>query len=403
MLSANIEKQKLKDLFILYKPKYFFGPTNILIELTNSREFWTKYGYSLAEFSEKSNVLISPDLKMLLPTSGSTGNPCFVRLSSKNLDANSTAIRKYLDLTRLDRAITTLPFNYSYGISIINTHLSAGGSIFLNERSVLTREFWLNLNKSSASHFAGVPFTYENLRRYKNELIDQSTLRVFTQAGGKLAPEIISEFASKCNRVGKKFYVMYGQTEATARITYLPPEIVAQKPESIGIPIPGGSVELWDENGENVTEINTEGELIYRGDNVSHGYAYSLNDLASGDENFGVLKTGDIAVFDIDGFLYLRGRKNRFAKVFGLRINLIDLESFFLKLGFVVISIDVDGTLCLITLDRELDTTNLRDLAAKYLNIHKSGIEVRWFAFVPRNDSGKIQYRELVQIWKSQF
>jgi long-chain acyl-CoA synthetase len=401
MINANLERHKLESFFASYQPRYIYGPADFLRSFQASKTIWSSQGYSLIEFEKKRKISLHPDLKMLLPTSGSTGNPSFVRLSSKNLESNSQSIAKYLDLNGRARAITTLPINYSYGISIINSHLTVGGSIYLNESSVLSREFWRNLGRSGATHFAGVPFTYESLRNFRADLMKSPTLRVFTQAGGRLSPDIINEYAIDCSKAGKLFYVMYGQTEATARISYLPPEMAASLPGSVGIPIPGGSIELRDESGKVIDEFDTPGELIYKGENVSLGYAKSIEDLSLGDENMGVLKTGDIAVRSDSGYLYIVGRKNRIAKIFGIRINLLDLESYFRDLGHEIVAIEIKGVLCVANLQANIETGVLRNSIAEYLDIHKSGIEVRLFDFVPRNESGKIRYAELEKIWNS--
>ena len=399
MINSNLERQKLENLLATYKPRYIYGPADFLRSFQASKTVWSSQGYSLIEFEKNLKISLHPNLKMLLPTSGSTGNPSFVRLSSKNLESNSQSIAKYLDLDGRARAITTLPMNYSYGLSIINSHLTVGGSIYLNESSVLSREFWRNLGRSGATHFAGVPFTYESLRNFRADLMKSPTLRVFTQAGGRLSPDIINEYAIDCSNAGKLFYVMYGQTEATARISYLPPEMAAIFPGSIGIPIPGGSIELWDESDKVIDEFDTPGELIYKGENVSLGYAKSVEDFSLGDENMGVLKTGDIAVRGDNGYLYIVGRKNRIAKIFGIRINLLDLESYFRDLGYEIVAIEIKGVLCVANLQANIENGDLRNSIAEHLGIHKSGIEVRLFDFVPRNESGKIRYAELEKIW----
>ncbi len=401
MINVNIEKQQLKVLLDSYKPKYIFGPSEYLQMFQTARILWTKESYSLIDFSSETKFALFPELKMLLPTSGSTGNPQFVRLSTRNLEANSQSIIDYLELDGSARAITTLPINYSYGISIINSHFLAGGSIYLSENSVVSRAFWNDVAESEATHFAGVPFTYESLRSFKKDLIKLPNLRVFTQAGGRLAPEIVREFAMECSKEGKLFYVMYGQTEATARIAYLPPKFASRFPDSIGIPIPNGSIELWDENDQIIAKSHVPGELVYKGENVSLGYSQSLEDLRLGDQNMGLLKTGDIAIRDDNGYLFVKGRKNRFAKIFGVRINLMDLESRFNMMGYEIVALDINGTLCVASLKHEVDTLALRDLISVYLSIHKSGIKVRFFSKVPRSESGKIKYADLEGMWMS--
>lgn len=179
----------------------------------------------------------------------------------------------------------------------------------------MQREFWQQLGDYKATSLSGVPYTFEMLDRLRFYRRDLPNLRTMTQAGGKLLPELHKKFAEYAEQTGKKFVVMYGQTEATARMSYLPPEKCLEKVGSMGVAIPGGRFFLINENGEIITEAERVGELVYEGDNVTLGYAVRGEDLAKGDERHGRLETGDMAKFDKDGYFYIVGRKSAFENI----------------------------------------------------------------------------------------
>ncbi|WP_342316959.1 AMP-binding protein [Lysobacter sp. FW306-1B-D06B] len=258
-----------------------------------------------------------PDLALLLSTSGSTGSSKLVRLSYEGLASNARAIAQYLALREDDRAITTLPLAYSFGMSILNSHLEVGGSIILTEESLVGRGFWDLARTHGVTSLSGVPATFEMLRRVGLERFQLDRLRMLTQAGGRLRDAMIETFLDLCGRMGLEFFVMYGQTEAGPRISYVPAARLREKVGSIGIAIPGGELRIDADTGE----------LIYRGPNVMLGYAEARGDLALGDQANGELRTGDLARRDEDGFFHLTGRAKRFIKVSGNRVNLDEVES----------------------------------------------------------------------------
>ena len=269
---------------------------------------------------------LHPDLAVLLSTSGSTGSPKFVKLSHRNLDSNALAIANYLGLTSSDRAATSLKFNYSYGLSVVNSHFACGAALVLTDDSITSPRFWERFRATGATSFAGVPYMFEAFRQSGMSLEGLPALRHVTQAGGRLAPELISHYARLAREQGWRFYVMYGQTEASPRMAYLPPELVEQYPHCIGVPIPGGRIDLLDDDGRPVDEADVPGQLVYSGPNVMMGYAERTEDLAL-DETPAQLHTGDIASRTRDGLFYIVGRTTRFVKLFGLRVNLDDLET----------------------------------------------------------------------------
>ena len=270
----------------------------------------------LLEHEDPQEVEIHPDLALLLSTSGSTGSPKLVRLTLKNLAANADSIAQYLQLTSQERPITSLPMSYSYGLSVINSHLHAGATIVFTDDGVLRREFWDAVDRYGCTSFAGVPYTYQML--LQTGLLNKkgSSLKMLTQAGGRLDERYIQQMHELALVRGWKFFVMYGQTEATARISYVPFEQLGSKIGSVGIAIPDGSLTVDEHTGE----------LVYCGPNVMLGYAECREDLAKGDELHGVLRTGDLARQDADGYFYITGRLKRFLKMFGKRFNLDDVE-----------------------------------------------------------------------------
>jgi acyl-CoA synthetase (AMP-forming)/AMP-acid ligase II len=256
---------------------------------------------------------LHPELALLLSTSGSTGSPKLVRLSARGVQANAAAIAEYLDIRPTDRAAAMLPLHYCYGLSIVHSNLLRGAAVVLTARSVVEPAFWELARTHGLTSLHGVPHTFDLLDRAG--LPDLPSLRYVTQAGGRLAPGAVRRYAELGAASGWRFFVMYGQTEATARMAYLPPELAAARPGAIGVPVPGGELSLAPDTGE----------LLYRGPNVMLGYATGPADLARG-RTVDVLATGDLARRAPDGLFELVGRRSRFVKPFGLRIDLDGVE-----------------------------------------------------------------------------
>jgi long-chain acyl-CoA synthetase len=267
-----------------------------------------------------------PDLDApaaVLYTSGSTGRPHGVVQTFRNIDANTRSIVEYLSLTAGDRALLTLPLYYCYGRSVLQTHLFAGGSVFLDDRLAFPQVVLETMAAEACTGFAGVPQTFELLRKGTDpSSFSLPRLRYITQAGGAMAQETIAwtrrEFAPA------RLFVMYGQTEATARLAYLPPERAAEKPGSIGIPIPGVELRVVDAAGHALPDGET-GELVARGDNVTPGYLDDPEATASILHD-GWLWTGDLASRDADGFFYHRGRTKEILKIGGHRASPVEIE-----------------------------------------------------------------------------
>lgn len=288
--------------------------------------------------------------------------------------------------------------NYTYGLSIINSHVQVGATILLTGSTVVSRDFWDFMKREHATSFGGVPYTYEMLKRVRFFRMDLPDLRTMTQAGGKLSPELHKEFAEYAINKNKHFIVMYGQTEATARMAYLPYEKALEKFGSMGIAIPGGRFDLIDTSGKVITEPDVVGELVYEGTNVTLGYAECGADLVKGDERNGRLETGDMAKMDEDGYYYVVGRKKRFLKLFGNRINLDEIDRM-TKKEFPEIDCASAGTdeLMKVYITNEDYKGKVEELIADRTHINNSAFTVLVVDKIPRNEAGKILYKELPQ------
>lgn len=395
LLSPDIDRSLLGDLLESYKPGYICCPVGWN---EDGEQIYQNNGYVLVGTGYDVSVEPNLQLALLLTTSGSTGSPKLVRQSYVNIECNAASIVEYLKITADERPITTLPMHYTYGLSIINSHLLAGASMIMTDATLLEKKFWQLLKSQNATSFGGVPYTYEMLRKLRFDRMELPSLRYITQAGGKLAKEMCSFFASACREKNIKFIVMYGQTEATARMSYLPWEFAETKAGSIGIAIPGGEFSLIDENGQIIEESDTIGELVYQGRNVTLGYALNYHDLEKGDENNGVLHTGDIAQRDSDGFYYIVGRKKRFLKMFGNRVNLDEMESMLNKAGFACVCAGSDDNMKIYVTSGQ-KTDEVKDFVVEKTHLNPAGFTVKQISEIPRNEAGKVLYSKLEELY----
>lgn len=388
MLNSKIENDLLFNLFSIYHPQYIWLPSD-KVSLFGGDTIYTYYDYSLIK-TKYDSYKLNDKLALCLTTSGSTGSPKLVRLSKYNLESNASSIAEYLNIDENERPITSLPMNYSYGLSVINSHLLKGAKILLTDKDVLQSEFWTFCKHKRATSISGVPYTYEMLKRLRIFKMSLPDLKVMTQAGGKLNPNIAKEYMEYAKQSGKRFYVMYGQTEATARISYLPWEVALDKCASIGVAIPNGKLTLIDANDNEITVPDVEGEMLYEGPNVSLGYAECIEDLQKGDENGGILHTGDIAKQDADGYYYITGRMKRFLKIYGQRISLDGLDQM-IKDEFdtdCYCSGNDQKLRILVTNETILDKVAMF-LESKIHVFHKD-IDVIYVEEIKRNESGKV-------------
>lgn len=395
MLDEDIDRELLDNFLDLYKPDYLWLPSDKTTEF-DGEIVYSSNGYSLLKRKDEHVYPLYGELALLLTTSGSTGSPKFVRQSYKNIKANTRSIVDYLKIDETERAITTLPMNYSYGLSIINTHLSVGATLLLTGKTLMQREFWTFFTREKATSFGGVPFTYEMLDKLMFFRRNMPSLRTMTQAGGKILPVLHKKFAEYAAKEGKHFVVMYGQTEATARMAYLPSDKALEKVGAIGLPIPGGKIELIDANGDKVESPETVGELVYTGDNVTLGYAFCGEDLGKGDDRGGVLHTGDMAKYDADGYFYIVGRKKRFLKIFGNRVNLDETERL-IKTYYPDFECACTGTddAMKIFITDETKLKEVQTFVADKTHLNFAAFHVEYIETIPKNDAGKTLYSEL--------
>jgi acyl-coenzyme A synthetase/AMP-(fatty) acid ligase len=332
-------------------------------------------------------VRTHPDLALLLSTSGSTGSPKLVRLSRTNLLSNARSIADYLALGPDDAAVTTLPLHYCYGLSVLHSHLVAGATVVLSDASVADDEFWRLAARTRVTGLAGVPYTFDLLAEagFEERARDLPSLRYLTQAGGRMAPERVRAQAELGQRLGHDLFVMYGQTEATARMAYLPPSLALQRPEAVGIAVPGGSLSVHRPDADGV------GELVYRGPNVMMGYATTPADLARG-ADLDRLHTGDLARIGADGLVEVVGRSDRVAKVFGLRVDLDRVEHALRDLDPTVRLVAEGDALHAFTLDARRRGTEHRVARriTEQLSLPATAVAVHRLASLPRTTAGKI-------------
>ncbi|MBV7316386.1 AMP-binding protein [Shewanella sp. NIFS-20-20] len=333
---------------------------------------------------------IRADLALLMSTSGSTGSPKCVMLSQANLVSNAESICQYLPITAAHCAITSLPLHYSYGLSVLNSHLWCGGAIVLTQEPLMSREFWRLMQVHQVNSLAGVPFSYQMLKTLRIERMSLPSLQYLTQAGGKLPAALVAHFTQVAATAGWELYLMYGQTEATARMAYLPPALLACHADCIGQAIPGGRLWLEDEQGQEITAANVMGELHYQGANVMLGYALDGNDLL-GDQYCSQLATGDLALMTADGLFKIVGRKSRFLKIRGKRFGLDHIDSQLQQISAGAIAVTGQDELLIIAHEHASDAELITDYCHQ-LGLHPSLFACRHLPSLPRLSNGKLDY-----------
>ncbi len=396
LLDSHLDQDLLRYLIDTYRPSYLWVPEAMTARFPTCRTIYRDFAYCLVDTGLDQPYPLADELALLLTTSGSTGSPKLVRLSYENLAANTGSIVTYLQLDASEKPITTLPMNYTYGLSIINSHLAVGATLLLTDKTLMEKGFWSFFKEQGATSFGGVPYTYEMLDKLRFFRMDLGSLRTMTQAGGKLSPELHRKFAEYAQAGGKRFIVMYGQTEATARMAYLPFEKSLEKCGSMGIAIPGGRFSLIDAEGGEIREPGVTGELVYWGPNVSLGYAEAGTDLSKGDENRGCLVTGDMAQVDADGYYTIVGRKKRFLKIFGNRVNLDETERM-IKAQFADIECACAGVddRMFIFIAPVRSTDEIRKFVSEKTGLNPVAFTVAAIDAIPKNESGKTLYRAL--------
>lgn len=385
LLDASAPAPLKERLIELYRPGAILEPlaTSPASRQDAFRLAETPLGGALWTRKEPAGGGLHPELSLLLSTSGTTGSPKLVRLAGRSVRANAESIALSLGLGPQERAITSLPIHYSYGLSVVNSHLASGGCVVLNDDSILQEPFWKAFRLHGCTSLAGVPYTYQLLARIGFESFDLPALSTMTQAGGRMPVEMILRFDALMKKRGGRLFVMYGQTEATARIACLSPEQLPAKAGSVGRAIPGGALSIED------------GEIIYRGPNVMLGYAENARDLEKSDELKGILRTGDLGHINEDGLLYITGRLNRFCKLYGLRINLDEIENELRKSGPSAVRATDEKIVVFCENGSPAEHEALRQELARSFRLHPSSFEFRKIDALPLKPSGKIDYSRL--------
>lgn len=314
-------------------------------------------------------------------------------LPEKNTEMRR-ALVDYLHIQSSDRVITTLPMCHTYGLSLVQTHLCKGASIVVYNDSVLNHSFRKEIEKNQVTTFGGVPFTYEML--YKASFFKHlpESIKYMTQAGAKLSKELNTFIVRVCKEQHKKFIVMYGQTEATARISYVPWKDAERKIGSIGVPIPNGYMELHDEMDKIILESYTQGEIIYKGANIMLGYAEKQSDLKKGESMDGILHTGDLAYKDEDGFYFITGRKSRYIKLYGVRTNLNDIEKQMEGHNITAFCTGSDNHINIYLVEK-VNKEQVINILKNSFNMRTRDFSIFYISNVPRTESGKIDYTKL--------
>ena len=391
ILNVKTEEALLQQLLDTYQPTYICAPASfqkegILVD--------QQFGYQLTKVSEGICPL-HEELSHLLPTSGSTGSPKLVRHKYDNIEAAGLNISTFFELKETDRPLMVLPLYYTMGLSMVFSHLRVGATILITGLSMTDINFWNFLKEQQATSFTGVPYSFQILNLMRFFRMDLPHLELLTQGGGKMPSDLNIKFAEYCRDKGKRWIATYGQSECTARMAYLPAQWALDKVGSIGIAVPNGELSLIDENGNPITKAHIEGEMCYRGKNVTMGYAREQADLALGDERNGYIRTGDLAYFDEDGCYYIVGRMGRFLKLFGMRVGLDECEQIVqTECGIECACVGTDEKM-IVYITHPEKQSEVKDILVHKTHIVATSFEIHILADIPKNEAGKKLYSKL--------
>ena len=395
LIENTMKKNFLEKILKLHKPNYIFFPSNFeLKKKKNSQRLFSRYLYY--KLIKKKIYNLDKRIAILLSTSGTTGSSKFVKLSLQNIEDNAIKISSYLNINKKSITVTTMQPSYSYGMSIINSHLIKGGAILFTDKTIFEKNFWQLMEKIKITNINGVPFIFEMLKKIKFENFKLQNLKFVTQAGGRLEPNIINHFIKIFKKKKIKFFLMYGQTEASPRMSFIEITSSTSKIESIGKAIKGGKFFIYDEKNKLIKKENIIGELAYKGKNVMIGYATKFEDLKMKKQK-DILFTGDMAYRDKEGFFYITGRKKRFIKLYGHRINLDDIEKSINKRGFKV-AIKSKNEKLIIYLENQYINRKIeiQNFLKKNFKINERNYLINLIKKIPINNRGKIDYSNLV-------
>lgn len=393
VLNAHIEEGLYHNLIDLYRPAYLCMHSRMAASF-DYEIVVERYGYTLLRTGLETCPM-HEDLSHLLPTSGSTGSPKLVRHKYENIEAAALNISTFFELTNADRPLLVLPLYYTMGLSIVFSHLFVGATVLITNLSMTDKAFWNFIKEQHATSFTGVPYSFEILNLMRFFRMDLPDLTLLTQGGGKMPHQLNVKFAEYCRDHDKRWIATYGQSEGTARMAYLPAEYAISKCGSIGYAVPNGELSLIDSEGNEIIASNVEGEMCYRGKNVTLGYARKREDLLLGDEWQGFLHTGDLAYRDEDGCYYIVGRMGRFLKLYGMRIGLDECEQI-IKAKYPVecACVGTDERMIIYLTSEKYCSAVKEELVVK-TKLVASAFEVKVINAIPKNEAGKILYSKL--------
>lgn len=394
LLSPQTDRGLINTLLIKYQPDYVIAPERIC-HYFEGEVLKERGDYKLLKLRDAHHQLYDK-LSLLLPTSGSTGSPKLVRHSYLNLESSAQIVSEFFKLDNSDKTFSFLPMYYTMGLSVIHSHLRVGATIILVKSAMTDANFWRVLKESKATSITGVPYSFEILKKLRFFRMKLPNLKFITQGGGKLSAELYDDCVHFANENNIKFIPTYGQTEGTARMAFLEPAMAANKEGSIGKAIPQGILSIIDEDGQESFEGEATGEMVYRGPNVTLGYANNLEDLKLQDERQGVLYTGDIVKRDADGYYFIIGRKSRFLKLYGIRIALDEVEE------MIATSFDTecacggtDEKMCVLITKPNLNK-EITDFIVKKTGLFHQSFQVEYVEEIPRNETGKVIFHDRI-------
>jgi len=394
MLDVNISQEKFNYIYNIYRPKYIWLP-----ELSQIKKLGTvvysKFGYVLLKSEYLWKDLYS-ELALLMCTSGSTGSNKLVRISYKNILENTKSIISALDIKENDKALCVLPMHYAYGLSVINTHLFCGATILLSNRKIYDKRIWEYFKKFHGNSISGVAYTYKILKKLGFEKWELPDLEVITQAGEKMSEELYSYLTEYACKNGVRFYPMYGQTEATARMTCMEWNKNRDKFGSVGKSISGGKINILDSENNYISMPKKVGQIVYEGENVALGYCENVEDLSKGNEWRNILFTGDMGFIDEDGYLYVIGRNDKYIKLAGNRINIQEIQNILeRKFKECIFDVKFDKKKVFVLYEGEISNEEVLDYISKYMGFSKNIYKIIKIKEIPILASGKIDNRKI--------
>ena len=392
-LSSKIDDELFHNLLDIYMPAYLWVPDED-IERFAYEVITVEYGYALLK-TGNDIYPVNDKLQFLMTTSGSTGSPKLVRYKKGNLEANAKNVAVAFGWSEKERPLCDLGMQYTMGMNVINSHLYVGATVLLTDHNIMSSEFWDYMRNEHATNFTGVPFSYDLFYRLHFERMDLPDLSTLSEGGGKLTDARFIQLAKYAHRTGKRFIASFGTTETSARMACLPAELAITKTGSIGRAIPEGELFLIDSDGIVLTDPVAEGELCYKGPNVTMGYASCKKDLLKDDEFNGEYHTGDLARRDEDGCYFVTGRMSRFLKLLSYRVSLDQSERLIQEeFGIECACSGTDQRMNVYITDESKKADVLDFITAK-TNLYKTLFKVYVVKEILRNDSGKIRYKDM--------